>query len=77
MLIQVDGLSKSFEYYRKELGVKNSLKNLFYREKLIKEAVREISPPLDTAGDLGRADTTTTTEAMRITTLMEILRSFL
>ena len=41
------------------------------------EAVREISPPLDTAGDLGRADTTTTTEAMRITTLMEILRSFL
>ena len=53
MLIQVDGLSKSFEYYRKELGVKNSLKNLFYREKLIKEAVREISFGIETGEMVG------------------------
>ncbi len=43
MIIDVNHLSKSFDYYKKELGLKNSLKNLFYREKLTKEAVREIS----------------------------------
>ena len=43
MIIKVDHLSKSFDYYKKELGLKNSLKNLFYREKLIKEAVNAIS----------------------------------
>jgi ABC-2 type transport system ATP-binding protein len=56
MLIQVDSLSKSFDYYRKELGVRNSLKNLFHREKLTKEAVREISfaiEPGEMVGFLG------------------------
>lgn len=43
MIIHVQHLSKSFDYYKKELGLKNSLKNLFYREKLTKEAVRDIS----------------------------------
>jgi ABC-2 type transport system ATP-binding protein len=43
MIISVDHLTKSFDYYKKELGLKNSLKNLFFREKLTKEAVREIS----------------------------------
>jgi ABC-2 type transport system ATP-binding protein len=43
MVINVEHLSKSFDYYRKELGLSNSLKNLFHREKLIKEAVRDIS----------------------------------
>ncbi len=43
MIIQVDRLSKSFDYYKKELGLKNSIKNLFHREKLTKEAVRGIS----------------------------------
>lgn len=43
MIIKVEGLSKSFEYYKKELGLKYSLKNLFGREKLIKEAVKDIS----------------------------------
>jgi ABC-2 type transport system ATP-binding protein len=42
MAIKVEHLSKNFEYYKKELGLKNSLKNLFYREKLVKEAVRDI-----------------------------------
>ncbi len=43
MIIKVDHLSKSFDYYKKELGLKNSFKNLFYREKLYKEAVNAIS----------------------------------
>ncbi len=47
MIITVDHLSKSFDYYKKELGLKNSLKNLFYREKLTKEAVRGISFQID------------------------------
>jgi ABC-2 type transport system ATP-binding protein len=42
MAIKVENLSKSFDYYKKELGLKNSFKNLFHREKLTKEAVREI-----------------------------------
>jgi ABC-2 type transport system ATP-binding protein len=43
MIVKVDHLSKSFEYYKKELGLKSSFKNLFYREKLTKEAVNAIS----------------------------------
>ena len=43
MIIEVDHLSKSFDYYHKEQGLKNSFKNLFHREKLTKEAVKGIS----------------------------------
>jgi len=43
MIIQVKNLSKAFEYYKKELGLKNSLKNLFFRQTLTKDAVRGIS----------------------------------
>jgi ABC-2 type transport system ATP-binding protein len=43
MIFEVKHLSKSFDYYTKELGLKNSLRNLFYRKKLTKEAVRDIS----------------------------------
>jgi ABC-2 type transport system ATP-binding protein len=43
MIIKVENLSKSFDYYKKELGLRNSLRNLFFREKLTKEAVRGIS----------------------------------
>jgi ABC-2 type transport system ATP-binding protein len=43
MIIQVDHLSKSFDYYKKELGLRSSFKNLFYREKLTKDAVNAIS----------------------------------
>lgn len=46
-VISVGGLSKSFAYYKKEAGLKSSLKNLFRREKLIKEAVRSISFEVD------------------------------
>lgn len=41
--IHVEGLSKQFEYYKKELGLKNSIKNLYHREKLIKDAVCDIN----------------------------------
>jgi ABC-2 type transport system ATP-binding protein len=43
MIVEVSHLSKSFDYYKKELGFRNSLRNLFHREKLTKEAVRDIS----------------------------------
>ncbi len=51
MIIQVKHLAKSFDYYKKELGLKNSLKNLFFREKLSKAAVDDISFEID-AGEM-------------------------
>lgn len=42
-MIHVNGLTKSFDYYEKELGFENSIKNIFHREKLIREAVRGVS----------------------------------
>lgn len=42
-VIEVRGLSRSFTYYKKEAGLRHSLKNLFHRETLIKEAVRQIA----------------------------------
>ncbi len=41
--IEVDKLCKSFDYYEKDVGLKNSVKNLFHRKKLVREAVREVS----------------------------------
>jgi ABC-2 type transport system ATP-binding protein len=41
--IRVSHLHKSFEYYKKEAGLKSSLKNLVRREKLVKDAVRDVS----------------------------------
>ncbi|MFC6651946.1 ABC transporter ATP-binding protein [Paenibacillus rhizoplanae] len=43
MVIHVDQLSKSFDYYKKETGIRNSVKNLFHREKLTKDAVNKVS----------------------------------
>ncbi len=42
-MIQVENLSKHFDYYEKELGLRHSIKNLFAREKKVKEAVKDIS----------------------------------
>lgn len=42
-VIEVRNLSKTFSYYKKEAGIKNSIKNLFHRETLYKEAVKSIS----------------------------------
>lgn len=41
--IEVHSLTKTFEYYKKEEGLKGSIKNFFHREKLIKESVKNIS----------------------------------
>lgn len=43
MLIEVENLSKNFEYYKKEIGIKSSITNLFRREMLTKRAVKDIS----------------------------------
>ncbi|KWX80143.1 multidrug ABC transporter ATP-binding protein [Paenibacillus riograndensis] len=41
--IHVVRLAKSFTYYTKEVGMLHSIKNLFYRKSLTKEAVKNIS----------------------------------
>lgn len=41
--IQVNNLKKEFEYYRKAKGLSGSIKNMFHREKLIKQAVKDVS----------------------------------
>jgi ABC-2 type transport system ATP-binding protein len=41
--IKVDGLKKSYKYYKKEAGLKSSFRNLFGRETLYKDAVKSIS----------------------------------
>ena len=46
-LIEVKNLRKTFEYTKKEEGMKASLKSLFHREKLHKEAVRGIDFSLE------------------------------
>jgi ABC-2 type transport system ATP-binding protein len=46
-LIEVNNLRKTFEYTKKEEGMKASLRSLFHREKLYKEAVRGIDFSLE------------------------------
>lgn len=42
-VIEVNNLNKTFKYYEKDVGLKNSIKNLFHRKELSKEAVKDIS----------------------------------
>lgn len=42
-IIEVKELSKIFEYYVKGEGVKAAFQNFFYRQKLYKESVKNIS----------------------------------
>jgi ABC-2 type transport system ATP-binding protein len=42
-MIDVVNLCKTYEYYKKDTGLKNSFKNLFHRKKLYKNAVKDIS----------------------------------
>lgn len=42
-MITVEHLKKDFTYYKKNTGLKGSLHNIFHRESLTKEAVRDIS----------------------------------
>ncbi len=46
-LIEVNGLAKTFEYTKKEEGMNASLRGLFHREKLYKEAVKAIDFSLE------------------------------
>ncbi|WP_211748247.1 ATP-binding cassette domain-containing protein [Paenibacillus sp. Marseille-Q4541] len=41
--IEVRHLQKEFEYYKKEIGMRKSLQNLFFRQKLVKKAVNDVS----------------------------------
>ncbi len=42
-VIEVDHLKKEFSYYKKAVGLSGSLHNLFHRETLTKEAVKDIT----------------------------------
>ena len=42
-IIEVKNLSKTYEYYKKQAGLWNSVKSLFRREKLFTEAVKDIN----------------------------------
>lgn len=42
-MIRVENIKKDFSYYKKMTGLKGSIRNLFHREHLIKEAVKGIS----------------------------------
>ncbi|MCL2109960.1 MAG: ATP-binding cassette domain-containing protein [Oscillospiraceae bacterium] len=42
-IIKVENLTKNYDYYSKEQGLRNSFKNIFGRKKLVKEAVKSIS----------------------------------
>src|SRR3990167_2158361 len=41
--ISVKGLNKTFDYFKKEPGLKGSLKSLFWRETLYHHAVKDVS----------------------------------
>lgn len=42
-VIEAKNIVKRFEYYKKEEGMKSSIKNLFHRELLVKEAVKKLN----------------------------------
>ena len=42
-IIHVEGLKKDFQYYKKKEGMQSSLRNLFFRKSLTKNAVKGIS----------------------------------
>jgi len=42
-IIKVKNMSRKFEYSHKSPGLKNSFKNLFKKEKLFKDAVKDIN----------------------------------
>ncbi|MEK7623660.1 MAG: ABC transporter ATP-binding protein, partial [Patescibacteria group bacterium] len=46
-IISVNNLSKTYEYYKKQPGLLNSLKSLFHREKLFTKAVKDVSFTID------------------------------
>ena len=61
-MIKVENLKKEFTYYKKMTGIKGSLQNMFHRESLTKEAVRDISFSVEKGEKKGR----TFTNVMRL-----------
>lgn len=49
--ISIRGLAKQFSYYEKEAGLGSSFRNLLHREKLVREAVKDISFAIE-AGEI-------------------------
>lgn len=43
IVIKSDSICKQYTYYKKDAGLKGSVKNLFHREKLFKDAVKNLS----------------------------------
>lgn len=52
-MITVEHLKKDFTYYKKMTGIKGSIHNLFHRESLTREAVRDISFSVDKGEMIG------------------------
>ena len=52
-VIRVEHLKKEFEYYKKGTGLQGSLHNLFHREMLKKEAVKDISFSVERGEKIG------------------------
>lgn len=52
-MITVEHLRKEFTYYKKMTGIRGSLHNVFHRETLTKEAVRDISFTVDKGEMIG------------------------
>ncbi|MFA6427164.1 MAG: ATP-binding cassette domain-containing protein [Candidatus Magasanikbacteria bacterium] len=46
-IISVNNLSKTYEYYKKQAGLWNSVKSLFHREKLFTEAVKQVNVTIE------------------------------
>ena len=52
-MISVNNLRKEFSYYKKGAGLQGSLNNLFHRQMLTKEAVKDVSFSVGNDGAAG------------------------
>lgn len=52
-IISIKNLSKTYTYYKKEEGIRGSLKNIFKREKLEKKALKDISLDIENGEFVG------------------------
>lgn len=52
-VITIEHLKKEFSYYKKSVGIRGSMKNLFHREMLVKEAVKDVSFTVDKGEMIG------------------------
>jgi len=52
-VVETEGLSMTYKYYEKEKGFAGSLKNLFYKKYLYKEAVKDINIKLERGSIVG------------------------